>query len=761
MTDKEKKGNLLYRLKFYSWVLVFLWTGCIVASLLWNLYEEREKILNIARNSAQITFENDVLYRRWAAMQGGVYVPVSKHTPPNPYLNVPDQDVTTSSGLSLTLVNPAYMARQVNQMAVDIRGSQGHITSLNPVRPENAPDSWEAAALKSFERGIKEVSSVEKIAGQEHMRLMRPFVAEKACLKCHASQGYKGGDIRGGISVSIPMAPLWAIERPLIAGMSLAHLLLWILGIAGIVISKKGLERQILGRERAEAVLKQEKDFMESLIKTATDAIVSADHEGKILLWNPAAGKIFGYTPAEAAGHKLEELIVPDFSRSRFKEALSDGFSKGMELELKKKDAAQFPAEISFSSGERAGESAIRSFIVKDISERQRAEKALKESANTLRIVADFTYDWEYWRSPDGPFLYVSPSCERITGYTREEFMQDPGLLSRIIHPEDRERVTAHFREDLCRQELCELEFRIVRRDGQERWIGHACRLVLDEHGRSLGRRASDRDITERKRAEEALQQRTFELQQLTETLELRVQERTAELAKANEAARQLSKRLLSAQEDERKRLAGEIHDTFGASLTAIKFKVEDILQKTGKTPNAATESLNTIIPMIQEGVEECRRIQMDLRPSMLDDLGLLPTLSWFCRRFQAVYSGIRVEQGIDIQEHEVPNALKIVIYRVTQEAMNNIAKHSKADRVHLSLQKIDYRIELMLQDNGRGFDPEEAVSLESTKRGLGLTSMRERIELSGGFFDLESIEGKGTMIRASWPLNGKSSLKL
>jgi PAS domain S-box-containing protein len=543
--------------------------------------------------------------------------------------------------------------------------------------------------------------------------------------------------------------------------MSLAHLLLWILGIAGIVISKKGLERQILGRERAEAVLKQEKDFMESLIKTATDAIVSADHEGKILLWNPAAGKIFGYTPAEAAGHKLEELIVPDFSRSRFKEALSDGFSKGMELELKKKDAAQFPAEISFSSGERAGESAIRSFIVKDISERQRAEKALKESANTLRIVADFTYDWEYWRSPDGPFLYVSPSCERITGYTREEFMQDPGLLSRIIHPEDRERVTAHFREDLCRQELCELEFRIVRRDGQERWIGHACRLVLDDHGRSLGRRASDRDITERKRAEEALQQRTFELQQLTETLELRVQERTAELAKANEAARQLSKRLLSAQEDERKRLAGEIHDTFGASLTAIKFKVEDILQKTGKTPNAATESLNTIIPMIQEGVEECRRIQMDLRPSMLDDLGLLPTLSWFCRRFQAVYSGIRVEQGIDIQEHEVPNALKIVIYRVTQEAMNNIAKHSKADRVHLSLQKIDYRIELMLQDNGRGFDPEEAVSLESTKRGLGLTSMRERIELSGGFFDIESIEGKGTMIRASWPLNGKSSLKL
>jgi PAS domain S-box-containing protein len=275
------------------------------------------------------------------------------------------------------------MARQVNQMAADIHGSQGHITSLNPLRPGNIPDSWEAAALKSFEGGIKEVSSVEKIAGEEYMRLMRPFITEEACLKCHASQGYKEGDVRGGISVSIPMAPLWAIERPLIAEISLAHLLLWMVGIGGIVISKRGLEKEILARQKAETVL--------------------------------------------------------------------------------------------------------------------------SESADKLRIVADFTYDWEYWRSPDDRFLYVSPSCERITGYPREEFIQDPGLYFRIIHPDDRERVAVHLREDQFRRELGELEFRIVRRDGQERWIGHACQPVVDANGQSLGRRASDRDITERKRAEGGL----------------------------------------------------------------------------------------------------------------------------------------------------------------------------------------------------------------------------------------------------------------
>jgi len=625
MVDKEKAGTLFNRLRYHSWFLVSLWTGCIIASLLLNLYEQKEKILKIARNSAQITFENDVLYRRWAAKQGGVYVRVSEHTPPNPHLNVPDRDITTSSGLSLTLVNPAYMARQVNQMAADIHGSQGHITSLNPIRPENSPDPWEAAALKSFENGRKEVSSVEKMAGEEFMRLMRPFVTEKACLKCHASQGYKEGDIRGGISVSVPTAPLWAIERPLIMKISLAHLLLWVVGIAGILISKRGLEKQIIARERAEAVL--------------------------------------------------------------------------------------------------------------------------SESANRLRIVADFTYDWEYWRSPDERFLYVSPSCERITGYTREEFIEDPGLYSRIIYPDDRERVLAHLREDQGHGELSELEFRILRRDGEERWIGHACKLVLDANGESLGRRASDRDITERKQAEE-------DLKKAHDGLEIRVQERTAELARTNDALRHLSSRLLSAQEEERKRLAGEIHDTLGASLSAIRFKVDSALQHLGEPGDPVAQSLRSIVPVIQEGIDDCRRIQMDLRPSILDDLGLLATLSWFCRRFQTIYSGIRIEQGIEIQEGDVGQPLKIVIFRITQEAMNNIAKHSKADLVRLSLRKTGGKIELLLQDNGRGFNVKEARSLDADKRGSGLASMKERTKLSGGSFAVESAEGKGTVISASWPLD-------
>jgi PAS domain S-box-containing protein len=235
-------------------------------------------------------------------------------------------------------------------------------------------------------------------------------------------------------------------------------------------------------------------------------------------------------------------------------------------------------------------------------------------------------------------------------------------------------------------------------------------------------------DITERKRAEEALKESENRL-------------------------RTLSSQLLTVQENERKRIAREIHDGIGQILTAIKFKVEDITQQMSKGKAYVKEkSLEPIIPLIQESIEEVRRIQMDLRPSTLDDLGILATTDWFCREFEKIYSTIHIKKLINIHENEVPVHLRTAIFRVMQEALNNIAKHSKADLVHLSLQKTDGTIELAIQDNGQGFNLMEVLSVEGSKRGLGLTSMRERIELSGGSFVVESTRGRGTVIRALWP---------
>jgi PAS domain S-box-containing protein len=214
-----------------------------------------------------------------------------------------------------------------------------------------------------------------------------------------------------------------------------------------------------------------------------------------------------------------------------------------------------------------------------------------------------------------------------------------------------------------------------------------------------------------------------------------------------------VSSELLRVQENERKRISREIHDSLGQSLSAIKFKIESITQQMRESRyKKMAESLETVLPIIQGSIEESRRIQMDLRPSILDDLGIIATLTWFSREFQQTYSDIRIDKEIVIQENEVPDNLKTVIYRISQEALNNIAKHSEADLIHFSLKKAADRIEMTIQDNGRGFDPEETLSVEASRKGLGLTSMRERAELSGGSFTVESTVGKGTIIKAVWP---------
>jgi signal transduction histidine kinase len=160
---------------------------------------------------------------------------------------------------------------------------------------------------------------------------------------------------------------------------------------------------------------------------------------------------------------------------------------------------------------------------------------------------------------------------------------------------------------------------------------------------------------------------------------------------------------------------------------------------------------LNNLIPLIQNTVEEVRRITMDLRPSTLDDLGILATIAWFCRELQETYSEVKVKREIPIEETEVPEPLKIVIYRVLQEALNNVVKHSGANRVTISLDKKNNTIQLAIEDNGCGFDLDEALSVDDFRRGFGLASMRERIDLSGGLFSLETGRGKGTAVKGYW----------
>ncbi|MEJ2234559.1 MAG: sensor histidine kinase [Syntrophobacterales bacterium] len=258
------------------------------------------------------------------------------------------------------------------------------------------------------------------------------------------------------------------------------------------------------------------------------------------------------------------------------------------------------------------------------------------------------------------------------------------------------------------------------------------------KHAEDQIRWAKERNY-ERARADELLQ---------FEKMEHRHSEK--ELEKTREQLRDVSFKLLLAEETERKRIAQEIHDGIGQHWSTIKLRMERILNQLDK--EIATP-LKDILPIVQVGLEETRRIQMNLRPALLDDLGILATINWFCREFQKDQPAIRVETKIDVREDDISNPAKTVIYRVLQEALNNISKHSQTTLVNLSLQKKEGTIEFTIQDHGQGFDMNAVLSLENYETRLGLSGMRERTHLSGGSFSIKSVKGIGTTIRASWPL--------
>ena len=265
MDNFEKNSRHVSRWKRYAWILAVILTLIASASIVWNVTQVRHNILESARIQARVAHGKDVIYRRWNTEQGGVYVPMSDMTQPNPYLSdLPERDITTSAGQELTLMNPAYMTRQAHKLEEDASGVQGHITSLNPIRPENAPDAWESEALKSFEHGESEVSSVAVLKGQKYMRLMRPLITEKGCLKCHAIQGYKEGDVRGGISISVPIGEELGHARLQSIILGGGQFLMWLVVMTMIALGTQRLT-QIEGK-RLQGEKQIQKDLKEKEI---------------------------------------------------------------------------------------------------------------------------------------------------------------------------------------------------------------------------------------------------------------------------------------------------------------------------------------------------------------------------------------------------------------------------------------------------------------------------------------------------------------
>ena len=389
--------------------------------------------------------------------------------------------------------------------------------------------------------------------------------------------------------------------------------------------------------------------------------------------------------------------------------------------------------------------------------ERESVLKALREQEKKYRLMMEAMHDPVYICSANYQVLYMNPAMIKRTG--RDATGE---VCHRVIHE----------REEICdwcvnykiqRGEYAEYEV-VSPADGRFYNVAQCPIFHLDG---KIDKMVILRDFTRYKKIEE-------QLRSTRDDLEKHVDERTRMLKETNirltreianhkvtedalqrseKRLRGLSRRLMSSQEEERRLIAMELHDGIGQTLSAIKFKVENGLQEmSGSAPEECFQFQGPVVSMVQDAIEEVRRICKNLRPPILDDLGIVATISWFCREFGNVYGNIRVEKEILIEEKAVPGELKTSIFRVLQEAFNNIAKHSGADRVRVVLKKDDKRIVLLIEDNGRGFDVEAARGSKDPADGMGLAGMRERTTLPGGSFEIESVPGEGARIRASFP---------
>ena len=233
MADKKQNYNHMKQSLRKNWISM-IWILLIAISFSWNYYIITSDTLKIAKNKAQSFFGQILVARSWNSAHGGVYVPVTKQTQPNTYLIDSLRDVTTVEGLKLTKINPAYMTRQNAEINKAENDLQFHITSLKPIRPANKADDWERKALESFESGKREILELIKNDTVSQYRYMAPLMLEKSCLKYHAVQGYKVGEIRGGISISFPSKIYTESKNGQLSILFLVHLIILIVGLWGI-----------------------------------------------------------------------------------------------------------------------------------------------------------------------------------------------------------------------------------------------------------------------------------------------------------------------------------------------------------------------------------------------------------------------------------------------------------------------------------------------------------------------------------------------
>jgi PAS domain S-box-containing protein len=507
----------------------------------------------------------------------------------------------------------------------------------------------------------------------------------------------------------------------------------------GALIDVVGSWFDITDRKQAEEALRTSEAKYRTLYTGIMDAFVSTDMDGWIVESNEIYQKMLGYTADE-----LQKLTYIDLTPEKWhpieaevvrKQILIRGYSDVYEKEYIRKDGTIFPVELRTvilrdDSGNPIGMWAL----VRDISERKKIESNLQASEERYRTLAETAHDMIYIIDPDDRILYVNTFATAYFGLQPKDVIGH--LRADYFKSKSDEQQTRHIEKVIHSGQPAYDEF-ITHFPGKDIWLSTWIVPLKDPDGKISAVLGVSRDITERKNAEETLQR-------FNEKLEEQVSKRTVELRESHSQLRKLANQVIKLQEDERKRISRELHDEAGQDLILLKYNLNALLVEIPDEQDAVRKKLLDSVGIIDQTMGLIRNLSHSLRPPVMDVGGLNLSLRELCWDFTQ-RTGLKINYiGEDIPN--LPDEIGISLYRIAQEALVNIVKHSRASRADIHLDCRDKDIALSIRDNGKGMDHPKTLD------GIGLMGIEERINLLGGTLDMESMPGKGLRLLARVP---------
>ena len=516
---------------------------------------------------------------------------------------------------------------------------------------------------------------------------------------------------------------------------------------------------KILRDDTARKRVEERFKFQANVVSQVSDAVIAVDLEQRVTFWNSGAERLYGLEAGEALGRKLTDAYQYRWLSTADEEAAADSLRKtgswfGENVHLKKNGRRIHVESLVTRLEDDDGAAVGLLAVIRDVTERKKAEQALRRSEERLRLTMESVTDYAIFTTDASGWIESwNVGAERMFGYAEEEAV---GLHAEVIFtPEDREQGVPAAEMRQARQEgraLCE-RWHVSKRGALFYVSGVLAPLrdgaVLTGYAKVV------RDLTERRKAEE-------ELRRAHEELEARVEERTRELQELASALlaevkerrdaegqiRELLRRIVDMQEVERRRIARDLHDNLGQRLTALQLNLESLKGKCGAQPELCEEVGRT--QEIVRGLDaEVDFIAWELRPAALDGIGLPTALEHFVHECAQHYQIKAEYHTAGFDGRRLTPEIEMNLYRIAQEALNNVVKHAAAGETAVLLERRDHHVVLIVEDDGEGFHPGGASDGDE---GMGLLSMRERAAQLGGTLEIESEPGAGTTLYVRVP---------